>query len=160
MPKIKVIQSNFGAGELSPRAMGRVDIARYPITAKRMKNVISRTLGGAEKRPGTEFVESTKDSTKKSRLIPYVLSRSASYVLEFGDLYMRVFLPDGTPVMNGPNPYEVVTPYNTAAVALMDYAQSEDAMYLFHSDVFPHRVRTFADGLLGLLPGAIHCHAV
>lgn len=145
MPKIKVIQSNFSAGELSPRALGRVDIARYPITAKRMKNVISRTLGGAEKRPGTEFIKSTKDSTKKSRLIPYVLSRSASYVLEFGDLYMRVFLPDGTPVMNGLNPYEVVTPYNTAAVALMDYAQSEDAMYLFHSDVFPHRVRTFAD---------------
>lgn len=145
MPKVKVIQSNFSAGELSPRAMGRVDIARYPITAKRMKNVISRTLGGAEKRPGTEFIEATKDSTKKSRLIPYVLSRTASYMLEFGDLYMRVFLPDGTPVMDGAVPYEIATPYNTAAVALMDFAQSEDAMYLFHQDVFPSRIRTFAN---------------
>lgn len=41
-------------------------------------------------RPGTGFINEVKDSTKKVRLIPFVLSNDQTYALEFGDLYMRV----------------------------------------------------------------------
>jgi hypothetical protein len=76
MPKVKTLQSNFSAGELSPLAAGRVDIARYPNAAKTLKNVISRTLGGARKRPGTQWIAETKDSTKVSRLVPFIVNRA------------------------------------------------------------------------------------
>lgn len=72
MPKAEILQTNFSSGELSPRAAGRVDIARYPNAAKTLCNVISRTLGGAEKRPGTEFITATKHADKKARLVPYI----------------------------------------------------------------------------------------
>jgi len=145
MPKVKTIQTNFSAGELSPQAYGRVDIARYPNAASQLENVISRTLGGAQKRPGTEYLHEVKDSTKKSRLVPYTINRDKSYMLEFADTVMRVYKMDGTPVMNGGSPYEITTPYSITQVQDMDYCQGEDTMYLFHKNVPIQRLRTFAD---------------
>lgn len=145
MPKVKTLQSNFSAGELSPLAAGRVEIARYPHAAKKLSNVISRTLGGAQKRPGSQYIAETKDSTKRSRLIPYIISRDQAYMLEVGDLYLRVFKTDGTQVASGGSPYEIATSYTEAYVADLDYSQGEDTMYLFHSAVYPNRLRTFAD---------------
>lgn len=145
MPKVKVLQSNFSAGELAPQAYGRVDIARYPNAAKRLVNVISRTLGGAVKRPGSQFIAATKDSTKRSRLIPYIINRDQAYMLEVGDLYLRVFKTDGTQVLSSGSPYEITTPYTEAYVSALDYSQGEDTMYIFHASVYPSRLRTFAD---------------
>jgi hypothetical protein len=145
MPKVKVLQTNFSSGELSPRASGRVDIARYPNAAKTLRNVISRTLGGAEKRPGTQYILPTKHADKRARLIPYIVSRDKAFMLEMGDNYMRVFKPDGSVVMNGGSPYEIVTPYDEAAALELDYTQGEETMYLFHGDVYPNRLRYFAD---------------
>ncbi len=146
MPKIKTIQSNFSSGELSPQALGRVDIARYPNAAKRMVNVISRTLGGAQKRPGSQYIAPAKHADKRARLIPYVKSRDDAYMLEVGDTYLRVFKPDGAPVETSPGvPYEITTPYTEAYVAEIDFTQGEDTMYVFHSSVYPNRLRTFGD---------------
>jgi len=46
--------------------------------------------GGAANRPGTAFIGEVRDSTKAVRLIPFVFSDTQTYVLEFGDQYMRV----------------------------------------------------------------------
>ncbi len=145
MPKVKTLQSNFSAGELSPQATGRVDIARYPNAAKKLVNVISRTLGGAQKRAGSQYIAATKNSAKRSRLIPYIVSRDQAYMIELGDLYLRVFKPDGSQVLSSGSPYEAVTPYTEAYVADLDYSQGEDTMYMFHSSVYPNRLRTFGD---------------
>jgi hypothetical protein len=142
MPKIHQLQSNFSAGELSPKAAGRVDIARYPNAAKRMQNVISAALGGARKRPGTQWIANAKNHNKKARLIPYIIDRDNAYMIEVGDLYMRFFKPDGTQIGA---PYEIVTPYTESFAARLDYAQGENEMYLFDHDVYPHRLRTFGD---------------
>jgi len=142
MAKVRILQSNFSSGELSPKASSRVDIARYPNAAKRMVNVISRTLGSADKRAGTQYIATTKNSAKKSILVPYVINRDTAYMLEFGDLYMRVFKQDGTQVAG---PYEIVTPYTEAYIADLDHSQDEDAMFMFHGSVYPNRVRYFAE---------------
>jgi hypothetical protein len=140
--KAKPLQGNFSAGVLSPQAMGRVDIARYPNAAKRLRNIICRTLGGAQKRFGTQYIAATKNSANQSRLIPYIISKDVGYMLEMGTNYMRVFKPDGTQVAG---PYEIVTPYTLAQVLDMDFSQGEDAMFIFHNAVYPNRLRHFAD---------------
>jgi hypothetical protein len=145
MPKVKTIQTNFSAGELSPKAMGRVDIARYGNAAEILENVISRTLGGAEKRPGTEYLNEVKDSAQRARLVPYIINREQSYMLEFGDEYMRVHKMDGTPVMDGGSPYEITTPYDIDMVQDFDFCQSENAMFVFHQEVPIARVRFFSE---------------
>jgi hypothetical protein len=140
--KFKGLQGTFSAGVLSPEAMGRVDIARYPHAAKRLRNIICRTLGGAQKRFGTQYLAVTKNSANKSRLIPFIISKDLAYMLEVGVNYMRVFTSAGTPVGA---PYEVATPWSTAQVLEMDYSSNDEAMHVFHGDVFPYRIRRFAD---------------
>lgn len=152
MPKLKIIQSNFSSGELSPAALGRVDIARYTNAVKIGKNIIPQTLGGAKKRPGTEWIAEAKDSTKRARLVPYIIGRDSAYMLELGDGYMRVFKPDGSAVMSGLSPYEITTPYDEQQIVDIDYAQAEDAMYSFHHDITPHRIITSADAKWNFLP--------
>lgn len=137
-----IIQTNFTAGELAPEAYGRVDIAKYNNAAKTLKNVIVQVLGGAKGRGGLRYVASTKDSTKQSRLIPYIFSRSQSYILEFGNLYMRVY-KDGAQVQVSGSPYEIVTPYTEAMLADLDYVQGADTMFIAHQSVPITRVRRF-----------------
>ena len=152
MPKLKIIQSNFSSGEIAPSALGRVDIARYTNAIKLGKNIIPQTLGGAKKRLGTQWISETKDSTKRAKLVPYIVGRDVAYMLEFGDSYMRVYLPDGSAVMNGAVPYEITTPYDDQELADIDYAQSEDAMYVFHRGIPTHRILTSSDDAWNCLP--------
>lgn len=142
----------MSAGELAPDAYGRVDIARYPNAVKKLVNVIPRTLGGAQKRPGTEFIAETKNSAARSKLIPYIVGRDEAYMIEFGNLYARFYKPDGTQIQVSGSPYEIVTPYTTAMVSDLDYTQAEDAMYLFHGDVTPHRLKTSGEASWSCLP--------
>lgn len=137
-----IIQTNFTAGELAPEAYGRVDVAKYNNAAKTLKNVIVQVLGGAKGRGGLRYVASTKDSTKQSRLIPYIFSRSQSYILEFGNLYMRVY-KDGAQVQVSGSPYEIVTQYTEAMLADLDYVQGADTMFIAHQSVPITRVRRF-----------------
>ena len=137
-----IIQTNFTAGELAPEAYGRVDVAKYNNAAKTLKNVIVQVLGGAKGRGGLRYVASTKDSPKQPRLIPYIFSRSQSYILEFGNLYMRVY-KDGAQVQVSGSPYEIVTSYTEAMLADLDYVQGADTMFIAHQSVPITRVRRF-----------------
>lgn len=139
MPNIKTIQTNFSSGELSPQGLKRVDIARYNSAAKRMTNVVAKTLGGVKKRYGTEYLAPIKNQAQSARLIQYTISRTSAYMLEFGNLYARVYAPSGAYLT------EIVTPYTLTMLDELDYAQGEDALYLFHPDVYPQRLRTFGD---------------
>lgn len=152
MANTKVLQSNFSSGELSEKAQGRTDIARYPNAAAILENVVSRTLGSADKRAGLEWLARTKDMTKRSRLVPYVISQDEAYMLEMGAGYLRVFTPDGKPVLKAGAPYEVTTVYDEIETAQIDEVQGEDAMYLFHQDVHPHRLRTFGADVWDVSP--------
>jgi hypothetical protein len=134
MPRVTHLQTNFTAGELSPTAHGRVDIARYQNGAEEMRDVIAQVLGGAKRRPGSEFIAFTKNSAVESRLIPFMVSGSSAYMLEFGDFYVR-FYKDGEQVLSGGLPYEIASPYTPEQVRELDYTQGADTMFLFHEDM-------------------------
>jgi hypothetical protein len=133
------LQTNFTAGEISPKLYGRVDIARYQNGAKKMRDTLPQVYGGARRRPGTRFVREVKTSAKRTRVIPFIFNESTAYMLEFGDLYMRVY-KNGA-VLGAP--YELVTPFTEAMLANLDFTQGADTMFLFHEGVYPQRlVRT------------------
>ncbi len=147
MPRVTYLQTNFTAGELSPRLYGRVDVDRYQNAAKRMTNAQVLVQGGARRRLGTQYLGVTKDSTKISRLIPFVATRSLAFVLEFGDLYMRVWKTDGTQLESAPAvPYEIATPYTQSMLFQLDFAQGADTMFIYHVDVPTQRLQRLADG--------------
>jgi hypothetical protein len=151
MPRLSLIQTNFTAGELSPRLNGRVDIARYQNGAKTIENGIPLIHGGVLRRPGTVFINTAKFSNKKSRLLPYIFNEDQAYILEFGDFYMRVF-KDGFAVMSGMSIYEVVTPYSETMIWDIDYVQGADSMFIAHQSVPIHRLQRFDHNLWVLIP--------
>lgn len=151
MAKITPIQTNFTAGELSPRVNSRIDIAKYNNGLKVAENVTLLIHGGARRRPGTRFVSEVKTSANATRLIEFVFNRDQAYMLEFGNLYMRVY-KNGLPVDAGAFRYEIATPYTSAMLPDLAYVQGADTMFLVHPDVPVHRLQRWADTEWRLLP--------
>ena len=133
-------QTSFNAGELSPLLKGRPTLDKYRNGCEVLENFIPQIQGPARKRPGTRFVAEVKDSADATRLIPFEYSTTQAYVLEFGDLYIRFYL-DGGVVESSPGvPYEIVSPYTSAQLAALEYAQSADVIYITHPDHPPYKL--------------------
>lgn len=94
MPKANSIQTNFTSGEISPLLRGRIDTTKYANGAEEILNFIPKVQGGLIRRPGTKHVALAKNASKKCIVVPFEFSSTQTYILEFGDLYMRVFLAD------------------------------------------------------------------
>lgn len=87
-------QRSFASGEISPSLYARADISKYATGLRTCRNFQVMRHGGATNRAGTEFICEVKDSSKEVRLIPFIFNTSQTYVLEFGNLYIRV-IKDG-----------------------------------------------------------------
>src|SRR3990167_2128088 len=85
-----IIIRSFSGGEITPSLYGRVDAVKYATGLHTCKNFIVQRYGGITNRPGTGFIAEVKDSTKAIKLIPFVFNANQTYILEFGNLYMRV----------------------------------------------------------------------
>jgi hypothetical protein len=141
-------QTSFVSGEISPRLLSRTDAQQYRQGAKSIINAYPTIQGSLKRRPGTLFVQAAKNSgTKKARLMPFVLSATQAYILEWGDLYVRIFAIDG--VYTG---VELVSPYTENQVETLDYTQSGDTLYVFHPQVTPQRLKFFGATAWELVP--------
>ncbi|MBM5460286.1 hypothetical protein H8F21_22230 [Pseudomonas sp. P66] len=136
MARFSLIQTNFTAGELSPRMYGRVDIARYQNGAMIMENCWPVVHGGAMRRYGSLHSGAAKYPDRQSVLIPYVFNTQQAYICEFGDLYVRIWFPDGT--YSG---VELASPYSVAMLTQFEYVQGADTMFIFHNGVPINRLR-------------------
>lgn len=140
MARFTLIQTNFTAGEISPRMYGRVDIARYANGAKVVENAFPVVHGGAMRRYGTLFCSPCRYADRKAILVPYVFNTQQAYMCEFGDLYVRIHFPDGT--FSG---VELVTPYTQAMLGQLEYVQGADTMFIFHNGVPISRLRRISN---------------
>jgi hypothetical protein len=95
MARVAVQLTNFTGGELSPRLDGRNDLAKYASGCKTLQNMIVYPHGSAARRSGTSFVAEVENSAEKTRLIPFEFSTTQTYILEFGNEYIRFYKDDG-----------------------------------------------------------------
>jgi len=133
---IHAMQPSFTGGEFAPSLYYRTDLQKYATGCKTLKNFIVHPHGGASNRPGLEFINEIKDSTKKARLTPFEFSIEQAYVIEFGNKYCRFYM-NGGQIVSGGNPYEIQTPYSEADLPLLKYTQSADVLYLVHPNYPP-----------------------
>ncbi len=131
MALFDAIQYNFTAGELSPRLKGRSDLAKYFNGAQIFENFIVRPHGGAEARGGTRFVAPAKFSDRNTRLHPFSFNVEQTYILEWGDNYIRFFMNQGQ-IIDGGNPYELTTTYTADQVFDLYFTQSADVLFIAH----------------------------
>ena len=115
----------FTSGEFSPRLHGRTDLAKYTSAAEEIENFIVHPHGGITRRPGTEFIGEVKDSAAAVRLIAFEFSTTQAYVLEFGNLYMRVF-KDGGRVVDANVTISGATKANPAVITATSHGYSND----------------------------------
>ncbi|WP_060545739.1 hypothetical protein [Pseudomonas sp. NBRC 111136] len=139
----EVIQPSFSAGEVAPATYARVDLARYYTALKTCRNFVVLPEGGAQNRSGTRFITEVKDSNARTRLIPFQFSTEQTYILEFGNLYIR-FISMGGQVVSGGMPYEIVSPYTTAQLQALKFTQSADVMTIVHPDHPPRELSRLA----------------
>lgn len=137
MPRSTKVQTNFTAGELSPRLLGRSDLSKYNNGLQRLENAMVQKHGGLIRRSGSRFVAEVKDSSKLTILIEFQFSVTQTYMLEFGDLYIR-FFRDKAQLKDSGTPTEIVSPYTEAQLRDISFTQSADILYLSHPS---HEVR-------------------
>jgi hypothetical protein len=140
MANVKTLQRAFAGGVVSPEMFGRIDDVKYQTGLSTCRNFLIKPQGPAENRPGFEFVRAVKDSTKKTRLIPFTYSTTQTMVIELGAGYFR-FHTDGATLMSGASPYEISNPYAEADLFDIHFVQSADVLTLVHPNHAPRELR-------------------
>ena len=134
--KASPLIANFNAGEWSPELSGRSDLAKYPNSAKLLRNFIATVPGPLVRRGGTRYVAAVKDSADRCWLVRFEYSATQAWILEFGDLYVRFYTLHGVVESSPGVPYEIVSPYAAADLTNSDgsfalsIVQSGDVLYI------------------------------
>lgn len=150
MTKAAPAQVNFNGGLLSAFMDARYDIAAYANGLSVCRNMLPILTGGNKRRQGSRFKARTKTQSQRSWLLSFNFGKRNTFVLEFGNHYIR-FFRNGVPVKVGGVPYEVTTPwteaqlFDDAGLFQLDYVQSNDVIYITHPDFVPRVLTHFAD---------------
>jgi hypothetical protein len=81
------------AGEVSDRALARIDLTKLRLAAEVQKNIIPRAIGYGTFRPGTKYITGTA-SNSEPQLIPFVFNTETKALIELTPSLMRVLVDD------------------------------------------------------------------
>jgi len=90
----------MAGGEVSAAIGARVDIGKYKSSLETCENAFVQVHGGVSNRPGLQYVAECVSGTLNTRIIPFEYNTEQTYILEFGNLYMRV-VKDAGQVLTG-----------------------------------------------------------
>jgi hypothetical protein len=144
MAKVSPLQCNFIGGEFSPLLYGRADSERYGVSLAVCKNYIPIIQGPVTRRPGTYYTAATKDSSKKSRLMPFEFSTTQAYILEVGDQYIRFYRNNGVIESSPGVAYEIATTYLEAHLFELKITQNADVLFITHPLYAPRKLSRVA----------------
>jgi uncharacterized membrane protein YgcG len=150
VPTQTIIQHSFAAGILSRRMRGRIDLQQYAAGAEDITNGLVQTQGGIAKRPGSYHV-APPATNARVRLVPFVVSSAVAYVLEFGNLSLRI-LRNRALLTDGAAPLAIATPWTLAQLRALKFAASADVLTIFHPDHQPRQLRRTAAETFALAP--------
>jgi hypothetical protein len=118
--------NNFTSGELGPDVWERSDLAQYATGCAEAFNFLGLPTGPNASRGGLLDVGSPKAQDKARRSFPWLRGDGEGLVLEFGDLYARVWTARGAKVLNGGTHVEFAQPYSEADLASLRLHQIGD----------------------------------
>jgi len=115
MPRTTASLTSFVSGEFSAKLDGRTDFEKYASGCKTLQNMLVHPQGAAARRVGTQFIAEVKTSSAKTRLIPFEFSTTQTYILEFGNTYIRMYKDKGQ-ITEGDVTISAITKANPAVV--------------------------------------------
>lgn len=122
--------TQFNTGEITPFLGGRTDFKKYASAAEYMENCLPLVYGPFLKRSGTRYVNKIKIPGSKTILKPFIFSRTQAYTLEIGVGYIRFHTKNGTVTDTSGNIIEIVTQFVADDLDNLDFAQSNDFLYI------------------------------
>lgn len=159
MPRYRHIQNSFIGGEISPAAQGRTDLDLYKSSVEDLKNFLVSSKGGAQRRPGTQFLisQANKYSWSKTftnhgvqsysgyvRIIPFIFSRTEAYavlvetdrlaIVNVNTLASATYSHD-TSISAGINTFTSFS--SQTELEQVQYAQTGDILYIIHPNYRP-----------------------
>jgi len=145
---ISVEINSFNAGEFTPYLHGREDYDKYGSGCKTLTNLVPIPYGGVRKRRGFAYVAPAKYDDKPCRLVRFQFAMNETFMLEFGEGYIRFFKNQAPVTVTGEDgrvPYEVATPYTAAEVFELQWVQSLDVIFLAHENHPPCKLSRYGD---------------
>lgn len=122
-------KTNFTAGELDPRLLGRGDLRAYENGAGTLRNVVLHPAGGLSRRPGLEFLA---EMPGQGRLIAFEFNAEQFYVLVLTNFRMDVY-QDGALIAG-----DISAPWHQSHLPDLVWVQSADTLFVAHPN---YRVR-------------------
>ena len=125
MAKVKLVQTDFTTGEISPKMIARTDLDSYKHGARQITNAYPLPHGACTSRRGTTFVEYIVDSNKDVKLIPFIFSRTQSYLLIFNAGNCRI-------LKNKQHVFTLAIPYGDTEYNELRITQVGNRLYIVH----------------------------
>jgi len=135
MPRLISAKTNFTAGEIAPRVLGRGDLRGYENGAAKLRNVIIHPTGGVSRRPGLRYIGT---AAGKARLVAFEFNTEQTYLLVFTHQRMEVYGDDAFLAW-------IATPWTEAQLAGISWTQSADTLFVCHPEVRPRRMTRTSD---------------
>lgn len=98
MASTRKLVASFSGGEVSPLMLSRFDDGRAAQGLRLCRNAITWPQGAAKRRPGMALVREVKDSSKRTRVIPFSYGAGQELAIELGEGYFR-FHADGATLL-------------------------------------------------------------
>lgn len=135
MSQSRTYNKSFSGGIVSDELHGRFDLAKFQNGLKDARNMIVRPAGAVYSREGFDYIQTAKYGDKKCRLFEFNYNTEQTYILEFGDLYIR-FHTGGSTLLSGAA--QAITGITNAAVGVLSYAGADPTngtwMYIADND--------------------------
>ncbi len=130
MTRIKQVESNFTAGEVSGDLMGRGDLVAYDNGAQKIRNMFIYPTGGLTRRAGLQYIDTVLG---KGRLIPFAFNAEQTFLLVITDGQIDIYFDD--------NKIETLfTPWGENDIKQLAWTQSADTLLLVHPDYPPKKL--------------------
>jgi hypothetical protein len=120
------LHTNFTAGELDPKLLGRADLRAYENGASRLRNVTLHPTGGVSRRAGLRFLA---DLPGGGRLIGLEFNTDQFYVLVLSHLRLDVY-QDGVLIQGN-----IAAPWHDDMIPDIVWVQSADTLFIAHPEL-------------------------
>ncbi len=130
MSRVRIHKTNFTAGEVSPRLLGRSDLRSYENGAAKLRNVFIHPTGGLSRRSGLRYVDAARGD---GRLISFEFNTEQVYLLVFTDHNVDVY-------RSGIRITEFATPWTEDHLRQINWTQSADTLLVVHPEISPKKI--------------------
>ncbi len=136
MGRLHQVKTNFTAGEVSRRLLGRGDLKAYDNGALALRNLFIDPTGGVTRRSGLAFTALARGD---GRLVAFERNSEQTYLLVFTDRWIDVF-------QGGGKLASVAAPWTLTQLAQITWTQSADTLLVCHPDLPPRKLTRGDDG--------------